>query len=228
MRQKVQFVLSCAHSQAFYGCEASSVDESALKAYTSLLLQVVGTNNTHHARALVFAFLDGPANIDPIVHIFTQRAMMMRRALIKIPSITPIVALLFHHYQKLEMFGAFRSSLDHNSLSPAPLPGGERRGAWKWHPAPPGPVGILLENTHLLGGTVQLPNFVFRSKFGPNLHMLTDPFNHLQPALHEIALRAIHADAEQSRTVLKGCTQVDGQIFKEAIATLAADIRGAA
>ena len=228
MRQKVQFVLSCAHAQAFYGCEASPVDESALKSYTSLLLQVVGTSNTHHARALIFALLDGPASIDPIVHIFTQRAMMMRRALIKIPAITPIVELLFQHYQRLEMFGAYRGSLEHNSLVPAPLPGGDRRGAWKWHPAPPGPVGILLENTHLLGCSVQLPNFTFRSKFGPNLYMLTDPYNHLQPALHEFALRAVHTDAERSRTVLHGCTQIDGQIFKEAAATLSADVRGAA
>ena len=81
IKRKVQFIMSCAQAQAFYGCEASSVDESALKAYTSLLLQVAGTHNTHHARALVFPFLDGPLNIDPIVHIFTQRAMMMRRAL---------------------------------------------------------------------------------------------------------------------------------------------------
>ena len=57
MRQKIQFVLSCAHSQAFYGCEVASVDESTLKSYTALLLQVVGTNNTHPARALIFCFL---------------------------------------------------------------------------------------------------------------------------------------------------------------------------
>ena len=164
MRQKVQFILSCAHAQAFYGCEAANADESTFKSYASLLLQVVGTHNTHHARALIFAFLDGPANIDPIVHIFTQRAMMMRRALIKIPSIAPIVALLFQHYQRLHMFGTYRCDLDHDCLSPAPLPGGERRGAWKWHPSPPGPVGLLLENTHLLGGTLQFPNFVFRKE----------------------------------------------------------------
>ena len=80
----------------------------------------------------------------------------MRRAIIKIPAIAPIVSLLFGHYQRLRMPGTHYDGIDLSVLTPAPMPGGERRGAWKWRQTPPGPVGLLLENTHLLGGSLQL------------------------------------------------------------------------
>ena len=125
------------------------------------------------------------------------------------------------------MFGAYRNDLDHDDLTPAPLPGGERRGAWKWHPSPPGPGGLLLENAHLLGGSLQFPDFAFRSKSGANIHMLTDPYNHLQPSLPAFAMRAVHAEADRNRTALQGCTQIDGHAYRKAVAPLSADMRGA-
>ena len=70
MTHKNRFVLSCAHSRALYGCEASPVDESALRHYTSVLLRVVGTHNQRRARSLVFAFGGGPQNVDPYVEFF--------------------------------------------------------------------------------------------------------------------------------------------------------------
>ena len=223
----MQFILSCAHAQAFYGCEASSVDESALKSYTSLLLQVSGTNNTHHARALVFAFLDGPLNIDPIMQIFTQRAMMMRRAIIKIPSIAPIVSLLFTHYQRLHMPGTHYHGFDLSSLSPAPMPGGERCGAWKWRQTPPGPVGLLLENTHLLDGSLQFVPFIFRTDFSANINMFSDPYNHLQPSLHDFGFHAVQFEASRTRTILHECPAVDKLIYRTAVASLPNDVQGA-
>ena len=43
--------------------------------------------------------------------------------------------------------------------------------------------------------------------------MLTDPYNHLQPSLHDLALNAIHAEAERNRSALQGCPQIDGQFI---------------
>ena len=91
MHRKVQFVLSCAHAQAFYSCEASSINESALRYYTSILLKVVGTGNVMRARSLIFAFGEGPLNLDPYVELFTRRLLMLRRTWIKVPSIRPVV-----------------------------------------------------------------------------------------------------------------------------------------
>ena len=67
MAQKIKFALSCAHSRGLYGCEVSHVDESALRHYTSVLLSVIGTHNTKHARSLIFALCGGPPTIDPYV-----------------------------------------------------------------------------------------------------------------------------------------------------------------
>ena len=49
MAQKSRFALSCAHSRGLYGCEVAPVNESALRHFTSVLLQLVGTHNTMHA-----------------------------------------------------------------------------------------------------------------------------------------------------------------------------------
>ena len=65
MPQEIRFVLSCAHSRGLYGFEVAPFDESALRHFTSVFLQVVGTHNTMHARSLVFAFCGGPQTLDP-------------------------------------------------------------------------------------------------------------------------------------------------------------------
>ena len=122
---------------------------------------------THHARALVFDFLDGPANIDLIVHIFTQRAMMMRRALIKIPSIAPIVALIFQHYQRLEMFGTYRDDLDHDSLLPAPLPGGKDVELGNGIPLHRAQWGFFLKTPTFLEARCNFLTLSFAASLGP-------------------------------------------------------------
>ena len=89
------------------------------------------------------------------------------------------------------MPGAYDDQLDHSTLTPAPLPGGDRRGEWKWKTTPPGPVGFLLENTFMLGGSLQLPQFLLRSNGGADVNLLTGRFNHVQPSLREFACQAI-------------------------------------
>ena len=66
MKRKVQFILSCAQAQAFDGCEASQVDETALRHYTSVCLKLVGIGIEMHARSLIFAYVEGPLHIDPL------------------------------------------------------------------------------------------------------------------------------------------------------------------
>ena len=95
--------------------------------------------------------------------------MMLRRAFIKIPSLAHTVSQIFSRYQKLCMPGAYHHQLDHATLTPAPLPGGDRGGEWKWQTTPPGPTGFLLENTFMLGGSLQLPQFIFRSNGGADV-----------------------------------------------------------
>ena len=85
MEHKARFAFICAHTRGLYGCEASPVDESALKHYSSTLLRVVGSKCQMHARSLTFEFSGGPRNLDPYVEIFTRRVMMLRRVWIKLP-----------------------------------------------------------------------------------------------------------------------------------------------
>ena len=132
MAQKIKFAMTCAHSRAFYGCETSHVDESALRHYTSVLLGVVCTHNTMHARSLTFAFCGGPPTLDPYVEIFTRRVLTLRRIWINIPAVRHKITQLYQHYQTNNALGTACSNVDVDCLTPAPLPGGERRGDWKW------------------------------------------------------------------------------------------------
>ena len=107
------------------------------------------------------------------------------------------------------------------------LPGGERRGAWKWQRAPTGPVGLLLENTHMIGGSLQLPQFVFRTDAGADINVLTDPYDHLQPALQDLAFQAVQYDPARNRTVLHDCPRFDRHIHRSSVAAVPADTQEA-
>ena len=73
---------------------------------------------------------------------------MLRRMWIKMPSLRPPMVGLFVLDQRLQALGAHRPELDAEDLTPAPLPGGERRGKWRWTQTPQGPNAIALENVH--------------------------------------------------------------------------------
>ena len=70
---KIHFVKTCSHPQAFYACESSSIDEEALRTYTSKLLQLIGTTNSLQARTLTFGMSTAGPEIDPWMHVFVRR-----------------------------------------------------------------------------------------------------------------------------------------------------------
>ena len=176
MAHKARFALICAHTRGLYGCEASPVDESALKHYTSILLRVVGTKCQMHARSLTFEFSGGSYNVDPYVEFFTRRMMMLRRVWIKLPGIRTQITQLYQHYEKHHAPGTHWDQTEVDILEPAPLPGGARRGDWRWTHPPLGPVGVTLENVHWMAATLSLPTFTLRSRYDHTIHIMSDPF----------------------------------------------------
>ena len=80
---KGHFALNCTHSKGLYSCEASQIDEHALRKYTSVLLKVVGADNQMHARSLTFGFSGLRYSIDSFIAIFQRRVAMLRRFLAK-------------------------------------------------------------------------------------------------------------------------------------------------
>ena len=138
-----------------------------------------------------------------------------------------MLSLLLSKYQGLHMPGTYHENLDHSTLTPAPLPDGETRGAWKWKTTPPGPVGLLVDNTHMLGGSLQLPQVIFRSDTGADINLLTEPYNHLILALQGFAFQAIQYQASCTRTVLQDCPRIDKHIYRSSVAVLPVGIQGA-
>ena len=164
--------------------------------------------------------------LDPYVAIFTRRILMLRRIWIKIPAVRHKITQLYQHYQSKACPGTAHPDVDVDCLTPAPLPGGERRGEWKWTDLPQGPVSILLENVHWMAATLHIPSFTLSAKFDHDIHILSDPFNHVQAALPILAARVVHSQVALSRTVLQDCPAIDAQLYSEACKTLTPDQRG--
>eukprot|EP00973_Karenia_brevis_P005590 763431-Karenia_brevis.AAC.1 len=76
---KAKFIRSAAHSKGFYGCEASHVDEAGIQHYISEVAKVIGTSNSMHSKALVYALSGFGIDMHPEVAIFGRRVAMIRR-----------------------------------------------------------------------------------------------------------------------------------------------------
>ena len=83
-----------------------------------------------------------------------------------------------------------------------------------------------MENTHLLGGALQFDPFVFHGSVSADINMFSDPYNHLQPSLHDFAFHAVQLEASRTRTVLQQCPAVDKLVYRAALAPLPNDIQG--
>ena len=176
-----------------------------------------------HARSLAFAFCGGPLTLDPYVAIFTKRMMSLRRIWIKMPASRFKITALYQHYESILAPGTACANVDVDCLTPAPLPGGERRGDWKWASTPQGPISLLLENVHCMAATFHIPSFVLTAKFDHNINMLSDPYHHVCHAIPILAARVVHAVFAPGRTVLQDCPAVDRQIHLEAVKPLTAE-----
>ena len=152
---------------------------------------------------------------------------MLRRVWIKLPWTRTQVIQIYQHHEKPRAPGTHWDQIEIDDLEPAPLPGGARRGDWRWEHSPQGPVSTLLENVHWMASTLSLPSFTLRSKYDHTIHVMSDPFQHIRPSLHTLAARVAHSLVAPQRTVLQHCPSIDQQIFHAAAQPLAPAIKGA-
>ena len=97
---KGQIAIAKAHAMALYSCEATQIDQSMLRCFTSTLLGTVGTTNQLQARTLVFAFSGLPPEIDPYIYIFVRRVCSFRRFMVKHPEKETKVDLILQAYRR--------------------------------------------------------------------------------------------------------------------------------
>ena len=116
--------------------------------------------------------------------------------------------------------------MDVDCLTPAPLPGGERRGEWRWTNTPQGPIAIVLENVHWMAAMLDIPTFTITAKFDHDIHILSDPYHHVRAAIPTLAACVVHSLFAAGRTVLQDCPAVDAQLYKEATKALEPDQPG--
>eukprot|EP00973_Karenia_brevis_P032931 4546891-Karenia_brevis.AAC.1 len=74
----------------------------------------------------------------------------------KFPHIRGCVVTVARAYAKQGFPGLYHEGLDLSTLEPAPPPGSEGRSPWKQNDHPKGPVGLLLQNIHMLGAALDV------------------------------------------------------------------------
>ena len=116
--------------------------------------------------------------------------------------------------------------MDVDCLTPAPLPGGERRGTWIWTQTLQGPIAIALENVHWMAATLELPSFTLSAKYDHDIHLITDLYHHVCSALSVLAARVVHSFVASDRTVLNDCPAIDPQVYHEAAKMLEPSEKG--
>ena len=146
--------MACTHAKGLYSCESSQVDEHALRKYTSALLKLFGTDNQMHSRSLTFGFSGLRCSIDLFVAIFQRRVTMLRRFLAKNPAKCTLFVRIYDAYAQKSYVGSFLSTTDVSQLTPAPLPGDNGRSASKATETLSGPIGLLLQHTHICWGVL--------------------------------------------------------------------------
>ena len=77
-----------------------------------------------------------------------------------------------------------------------------------------------------MAATLDISSFNLSAKFDHDIHILSDPYNHICAALPVLAACVVHSLIAAGRTVLQDCPAIDPQICKGAFETLEPDQRG--
>ena len=173
------------------------------------MLKLVGTNNQMHSRSLTFGFSGLRFDVDPFVAIFQRRITMLRRFLAKNPHKSVLVDSIYDAYARKSFVGTLHKDVDLSQLAPAPLPGDCGRAAWKSSETPSGAIGLLLQNTHLLGAAIDVKRHVIVAHNRADVNYMDMPFQLLHSTICEFAFDQVHVASSQQRTILHNLPQVD-------------------
>ena len=142
---------------------------------------------------------------------------MHRRFIAKNPDKTTLVVSIFDAYPRMTYVGVLKSDTDLSKLTPAPLPGDCGRAAWKSADTPSGPVGLLLQHTHLLGGALAMKSHTIAAHNRIHIHYFDLPFQLLHSTICQFAFDQVHIASSRQRTVLQDSPTVAVDAYRRAM-----------
>ena len=157
---------------------------------------------------------------DPYNEIFVSRVVMLRRVVAKFPHCLPTIRRLALLYRPKGLSGSFTMGDDLSSLTVAPPPGHPERHRWKGKQQPQGPVGLLMQHTHMLGATIDFKSLAVIRNKQADLPIMDTPYQLVKPSFGRFAIQALQAYYATRRTMLHQATDVDPDIYHAATKSL--------
>ena len=214
---KAQLAVACANKKALYSCEACHVDESALQQYTACLSRLIGTRSHLHCRTLAFAVSKAGYKADPYIDIYVSRVIMLRRVVSKFPHCLPTVRRLAYLYRERGLHGSYTDGGNLSVLTVALPPGHPERHLWKDKQQPQGPIGLLMQQTHMLGATLNFTKLAVVRNRQADLPIMDTPYQLVKPSNARFAFNALQTYHASRRTMLRQATDIDPDIYHEAV-----------
>ena len=138
---------------------------------------------------------------------------MLRRLVVKFPHCLITVRRLAALYRQKGLNGSYVPGDDLSGHTVAPPPGHPERHRWKDKCQPQGPIGLLMQNTFMLGATIDFQALALVRHKLADLPIMDTPFQLLKPSFGRYAFQALHSYYATRRTLLRQATDVDPDIY---------------
>ena len=221
---KHRLIVSKILSLGLYGCEASPANQSSLRYLQNSIATIVSGSSSRTNPAVSFATFGHGRDLDPCVHIFTRRGLLLRRMYYKHPDIQPCVHNILGIYSNHNYKGTNTSPSSLVTLWPAPPPLTPHSKLWDPTFRPCGPVGLFVLSCHRNATAVDTQMCIHAHGERP-LSLLHTPQQNVVPHLDAIAIRARTTNATGRRTTFGFVQEIDQHVMLAAIKDLPDDHR---
>ena len=207
---KSNFIVNAGYSAGLYGCEATHANEAWVAKLATTTANAIGTHGTRRCPEIMFSLLK--VELDPWVVIFTRRVVMLRRMLVKHPSIADGVRDAISLYNERNFPGTISDHLDDSNITTAPVVGNSLRAPWKKIHHAWGPIGYLLLSASHYGVAIT-PSLQFRQRYEVAFSIFDVPYQYLKPLVIMAARRARLQQAALKRQYLAIGQELDYQLL---------------
>ena len=184
------------------------------------MLHAISTSSQYQCRSLGFALSKGGCSVDPHVDIFFRRISMLRRIIVKHPHCLTTIRDVAKFSRAKGVPGTYQVGDDISQFTPAPPPGSPDRYQWKARQRQRGPVGLLMEHTHMLAAAIDFNSLAVVRSQRADLPIVDTPLQLLKPTMVRMAFDALQRVASTTRAMLANAVDVDPSLFHKATAEL--------
>ena len=196
---------------AFYGIETSSPSERAYTALTPAILACIGGKTTKRELDIMFSLNSATkADLDPVCQTLNRTILGLRRAAAKHPATRLKMERIIRLYDKQKQ-GATEQGSEGLYGEPAPHPTNSSRKPWLDENKPRGPIGLLLQYIHGVGGILD-NQFGWDMPNEPMLPILEAPYQALAKLVMHRATTARTRAAAKRKNVWKELSEIDVKV----------------